>query len=203
VPPAPRRAGLAWPAFRRAHADGLPACDLFAVETAWLQVVSVLFYIQVPTRRVCLTGCSARPTADGVTRQARDVTCDLDGAGIRPTVPLRDRGARFSPSLDGVFAARGTRVVRTPVRAPRANAFAARRAGAVRRDRLDRLLVLGPRHLERVLHEDAGHHDTARPRRALRSRSPLPQGQPGALEGPVRRHDRLGGVPHEYPRCAA
>ncbi len=105
VPPAPRRAGLAWPAFLRAHADGLLACDFFAVETARLQVVYALFFIHVCTRRVFLAGCTAHPTAAGVTQQARNVTGDLDEAGIRPTVLLRDRDAKFPPAFDGVFAA--------------------------------------------------------------------------------------------------
>ena len=151
VPPAPRRAALTWPAFLRAHADGLLACDFFAVETVRLQVVYALFFIQVCTRRVFLAGCTAHPTAAWVTQQARNVTYDLDEAGIRPTVLLRDRDAKFPPAFDGVFAAPGTRVVQTPVRAPRANAFAERWVGTVRRDCLVWLLVFGPRHVERVL----------------------------------------------------
>jgi hypothetical protein len=203
VPPAPRRAGLAWPAFLRAHADGLLACDFVAVETARLQVVYALFFIQVCTRRVFLAGCTAHPTAAWVTQQARNVTCDLGEAGIRPTVLLRDRDAKFPPAFDGVFAAQGVRVVRTPVRAPRANAFAERWVGTARRDCLDWLLLLGPRHLERALHEYVDHYNRARPHRALHLRPPIPAEQPAAPGGPVVRLDRLGGVLHEYTRCAA
>jgi hypothetical protein len=76
----------------------------------------------------------------------------------------------------------------------------------VRRDCLDWLLILGPRHLERVLREDVDHYNHARPHRALKLRPPLPRGQPVAplrpLE-PVVRRDRLGGLLHEYSRCAA
>jgi hypothetical protein len=95
VPPAPRRAALTWPAFLRAHADGLLACDFFAVETVRLQVVYALFFIQVCTRRVVLAGCTAHPTAAWVAQQARNVTCDLDEAAIQPTVLLRDRDAKW------------------------------------------------------------------------------------------------------------
>jgi len=203
VPPAPRRAGLAWPALRRAHAAGLLACDVFAVETARLQVVYALFFIHVCTRRVFLAGCTAHPTAAWVTQQARHVTCDLAEAGIRPTVLLRDRDAEFPPAFDGVFAARGARVVRTPVRAPRANAFAERWVGPARRDGLDWLLLLGPRHLERVLRAYVDHDNRARPHRALHLRPPLPRKQPSVSRGPVVPLERLGGVLHEYLRCAA
>ena len=203
VPPAPRRAGLAWPAFLRAHAAGLLACDFFSVETVRLQVLYALFFIDVGTRRVFVAGCTAHPTAAWVTQQARDLTWALDEAGVRPTVLLHDRDARFSSSFDAIFTGQGVRVIRTPVRAPQANAFAERWVGTVRRECLDWLLILGPRHLEGVLGEYVGHYNAARPHRALALRPPLPRGQPVAPTAPVRRHDRLGGLLHEYSRCAA
>ena len=203
VPPAPRRAGLAWPAFLRAHATGLLACDFFTVETVRLRTLYVLFFLEVHSRRVFVTGCTAHPTAARVTQQARDVCWELAEAGARPAVLLRDRDAKFPPAFDAVFAGRAVRVVRTPVRTPQANAFAERWVGTVRRDCLDWLLILGPRHLEHVLREYVRHYNVARPHRALQLRPPLPRGQPFAAVGPVRRHDRLGGVLHEYSRCAA
>jgi hypothetical protein len=178
VPPAPRRAGLAWPAFLRAHAAGLLACDFFGVETARMQLLYVLFFIEVRTRRVFITGCTTHPTAAWVAQQARNVTCDLDEAGIRPTVLLRDRHTKFPPAFDGIFAAQGTRVVRTPVRAPRANAFAERWVGTVRRDCLDWVLVLGPRHLEQVLREYVHHYNWARPHRPSRCGRRCPVASP-------------------------
>jgi hypothetical protein len=203
VPPAPRRAGLAWSAFLRAHAARLLACDFFAVETVRLQVIYVLFFLEVQSRRVFVTGCTAYPTAAWMTQQARNLTWALDAAGVRPALLLHDRDAKFSSSFDAVFTGQAVRVVRTPARAPRANAFAERWVGTVRRDCLDWLLILGPRHLEEVLQEYAGHYNHVRPHRALQLRPPLPRGQPVAAVGPVRRHDRLGGVLHEYSRCAA
>jgi hypothetical protein len=203
VPPAPRRAGLAWSAFLRAHADGLLACDFFVVETVRLQVLYVLFFLQVQTRRVFLAGCTAHPTAAWATQQARDLTWALDAAGVRPTLLLRDRDAKFSSAFDAVFAAERVRVVRTPVRAPRANAFAERWVRTVREDCLDWLLILGEHHLRRVLHEYVGHYNRSRPHRALSLRAPLSAGQPITATGEVIRHDRLGGLIHEYERAAA
>jgi putative transposase len=120
---------LAWTAFLRAHAAGLLACDFFWIETVRLQTLDVLFILEVQTRRVVVAGCTARPTAAWVTQQGRNVCWDLAAAGRPPTVLGRDRDATFAPAFDAVFAAEGVRVVRTPVRAPRANAFAERWVG--------------------------------------------------------------------------
>ena len=203
VPPAPRRAGLAWAAFLRAHAAGLVACDFFAVETVRLEVLYVLFFLHVQSRRVFVAGCTAHPTAAWTAQQARNITWDLAEVRIRPTVLLRDRDAKFPPAFDAAFAAQGARVVRAPFRAPRANAFAERWVGTIRRECLDWLLILGTRHLEHAVREYARHYNAARPHRALALRPPLPRGQPVAPTAPVRRHDRLGGLLHEYSRCAA
>jgi hypothetical protein len=203
VPPAPRRAGLAWPAFLRAHAAGLVACDVFAVETVRLVVLYVLCFLHVQTRRGFVAGCTARPTAAWVAQQARTITRDVAEAGIRPTILLRDRDAKFPPAFDAAFTTQGARVVQAPFRAPRANAFAERWVGTVRREGLDWLLVLGPRHLAHAVREDVRHSSAARPHRALQRHPPLPRGQPVELGGPVLRHDRLGGVLHAYSRRAA
>jgi len=102
-----------------------------------------------------------------------------------------------------VFAAQGVRVVRTPVRAPRANAFAERWVGTVRRECLDWQLITGERHLQRVLREYVEHYNAARPHRALRLHPPFGPPTRGAGSGDVQRRDRLGGLLHEYHRAAA
>jgi putative transposase len=181
----------------------LLACDFFCVETVRLQALYVLFFVEGHTRRVFLAGCTAHPTAAWVTQQARDLTWALDEAGARPTVLLRDRDAKFPPAFDAIFTGQAVQVVRTPVRVPQANAVAERWVGTVRREGLDWLLILGPRHLEQILREYVDRYNAARPHRALRLLPPLPRGQPVAPAGPVRRLDRLGGLLHEYSRCAA
>jgi putative transposase len=204
VPPAPRRAGLSWSAFLRAHAAGLLACDFFTVETVRLQTLYVLFFLEVRTRRVVVAGCTAHPTASWVTQQARNLTWDLTAAGVHATLLVRDRDAKFVPAFDAVFAEQGMRVVQTPVRAPTANAFAERWVGTVRRECLDRLLIASERHLRRVLHQFTHHYNTARPHRALQLHPPHgpPPERPGR-RGAVCRRDRLDGLIHEYERAAA
>jgi putative transposase len=206
LPPAPRRAGLSWRAFLRAHAQGVLACDFFTVETVGLQTLFVLFFIEFQTRRVFVAGCTEHPSAAWVTQQARNLVWYLDEAERRPTLLIRDRDAKFTASFDAVFRAEDVRVVRTPAQAPRANAIAERWVGTVRRECLDWLLIRGRGHLEQVLGEDVAHYNMARPHRALALRAPLARGQPvqptNRVEEIIRR-DRLGGLIHEYELPAA
>jgi putative transposase len=203
VPPAPQRGGLAWPLFLRSQARDVLACDFFTVETVRLQVLHVLFFIELHTRRVFLAGCTESPTAAWVAQQARNLAWDLDEAGARLAVLVRDHDGKFPPSFDTVFASLGARVVRTPPRAPRANAVAERWVGTVRRECLDRQLILGPRHAEAVLREFVEHDNLARPHRALDLRPPLAREHPVLATGAVVRRDRLSGLIHEYERRAA
>jgi hypothetical protein len=203
VPPAPRRAGLSWGAFLRAHAGALLECDFFTVDTARLQTLHVLFFVEVRTRRVFVAGCTAHPTAAWATQPARNLVWELEEAGVRPTVLIRDRDGKFPRAFDDVFRSDGVRVVRAPFRAPRARAHAERWVGTVRRECLDRLLILGQRHLARVLQEYVDRYNAGRPHRALQLRAPVPRGQRGSAVGEVVRRDRLGGLVHEYERLAA
>jgi putative transposase len=203
VPPAPRRAGLSWRAFLRAHAGTVLECDCFVVETVRLQTLHVLFFIELHTRHVFVSGCTPHPTAAWVTQQARNLLWAWDEARVRPRILIRDRDAKFARPFDDVFRAEGIRVVRAPFRAPRARARAERWVGTVRRECLDWLLVVGQRHLERVLREYVEHYNAARPHRALQLRTPLARGRPGSPVGEIVRRDPLGGLIHEYERLAA
>ena len=126
----------------------------------------------------------------------------MDDAGIRPTVLLRDRDVKFPGAFDAAFAGQGVRVVRTPPQAPRANAFAERWVGTIRRECLDWLLIMGERHLGQVVQEYGRHYNAARPHRALALQPPLPRAAPPVTVGAPVRHSRLGGLIHEYERAA-
>jgi transposase InsO family protein len=117
---------------------------------------------------------------------------------------IRDRDAKFTAVFDAVFAAEAMEVLVTPVRAPRANAYAERWVGTVRREVLDRMLILGCRQLRSVLAEYADHYNGHRPHRALGQAPPLEPDEPVALApaGRILRRDRLGGLIHEYAQVA-
>ncbi len=119
---------------------------------------------------------------------------------------IHDRDSKFTAAFDEVFRSDGIRTIRTPIRAPRANAFIERWTGTVRRECLDRLLIVNRRHLERVLPIYIRHYNEHRPHRSLDQRPPIeeppPQSEAFAALDRVRRRDVLGGLIHEYKEAA-
>jgi transposase InsO family protein len=200
--PAPRRGGPSWREFLRAQAAGVVACDFFTVESLFLRRYYVFFFIAHASRRVCFAGCTTNPSGAWVTQQARNLGLDLSDRGVR--FLIRDRDSKYSAAFDEVLRSERIRTAKTPVRAPRANAIAERFVRTVRSECLDWLLILNRRHLERVLRVYVDHYNTQRPHRGVGLRPPGPTNL-GATptRGEVRRHDRLGGLIHEYYRAAA
>jgi len=201
--PTPRRSGPAWREFLRAQAAGIVARDFFCVETALLRRYYVLFFIELQTRRVHLAGITANPDGSWVTQQARNFS--LAGALGDVRFLIRDRDTRFVAGFDEVFRTDGIEVILTPFRSPQANAHAERFVRSVRTECLDWMLILGPRHLDRVLRIYVEHYNTQRPHRALGRCPPLAT-QPPAPPTPqvtLERRDQLGGLLHEYHVAAA
>jgi putative transposase len=203
VGPSPRRDGPSWSEFLRAQAHGIIACDFFTVETVWLQTLYVLFWIEHGSRRVRLAGATANPDSLWVTQQARNLAVDEQLGNVR--FLIHDRDAKFCGPFDAIFASEAVRVIETPLRAPRANAVAERWVRSVRTECLDHLLVLGCKHLERVLCGYVAHYNAERPHRSLALAPPARE--PPPIEAcplvDVRRRDVLGGVIHEYYAVAA
>ena len=151
-----------------------------------------------------ILGVTAHPTAAWLTQQARNLLMDLDDAGRRFRFLIRDRDAKFTTAFDAVFTAIDIRIIKTPVRAPRANAIAERFVGTIRRELLDRLLIINQRHATAVLRQYERHYNDHRPHRTLGQAAPqrpLPEHTTTDLQR-VRRRDRLGGLIHEYQQVA-
>ena len=108
-------------------------------------------YISIGTRRVEYLACTSSPNAASIAQQARNLLMDLDDRGQRVRFLIHDRDTKFTRAFDGVFQSEGISIIRTPIRAPNANAYAERWVGSVRRESLDRLLIFGRRQLEHVL----------------------------------------------------
>ena len=205
IEPAPRRSSETWRAFLRSQASGMIACDFFTVETVLLRRLYVLVFIELATRKVYLAGVTANPTGEWATQQARNVIDAFSSRSESIRFLIHDRDSKFTAAFDEVFRSEAIRIVRTPVRAPRANAYMERWIGSIRRECLDRLLIFNRRHLERVLPVYVHHHNAHRPHRSLNQQAPdlrEPPLRPVARLDDVRRRDVLGGLIHEYTAAA-
>jgi putative transposase len=203
VDPAPRRAGPTWQQFLATQAHTIVACDFFTVDTVFLKRIYVLFFLELATRRVHVVGVTEHPTGAWVAQQAGNLLIDLDQRADRLRFLLRDRDATFTAAFDTVFTAAGIEVIRTPPQAPRANAFAERWVGTVRRECTDRILIVGARHLAAVLASYTSHYNQHRPHRSLGQRPPQPLPKVASLTATsAQRHCILGGLINEYSQAA-
>jgi putative transposase len=146
---------------------------------------------------------TAYPTGPWTAQQARNLLMDLGGRAARFSFLIRDRDSKFTTVFDEVFADNGVRIIKTPVRSPRANSFAERYAGTLRRECLDHLLIYGERHLRRILAEYARHYNEQRPHQSREQRPPLHEpGHTVDITGRIRRRQIVHGLINQY-RIAA
>jgi transposase InsO family protein len=204
IDPAPRRSGPSWRQFLRAQAAGIVAVDFLHVDTVLLRRLYVLVFIEHGTRRMHLGGVTASPTGEWTAQQARNLALSLGERFEDVKFLIRDRGSNFTASFDAVFQAGGTRILRTAVQAPRMNATCERLVGTLRRELLDRVLILGEAHLRTILAEYQGHYNTARPHQGIAQRVPDGGHLTVADLGRIRIHRKpvLGGLINEYSRAA-
>jgi transposase InsO family protein len=201
--PAPRRSGPTWRHFLSAQAHAILAIDFAHVDTVFLRRLYILVMIEHDRRRVHLAGITAHPTGAWVTQQARNLLIDLGDRADRFRFLIRDRDSKFTAAFDAVFAGADVQIIRTPVRAPRANAIAERFVGTLRRECPDHILITGPRHLDVVLREYVQHYNAHRPHRSLSQRPPGGgTARPCGAASHVLRQTRLGGLVHEYVQVA-
>jgi hypothetical protein len=167
-----------------------------------------LFFIELGTRRVHFAGCTAHPTGEWITQQARNLTWALqeqhgeqDG-GLGMLYLIHDRDAKFTSSFGRVFEAEGIQIIKTPYRAPKANAFAERWIRSAREECLDKVLILGEEHLRWALLEYVSYYNHRRPHQGIEQCCPIPI-EGGRQEGAVKCRNVLGGIIHDYHREAA
>jgi transposase InsO family protein len=199
----PRPAGQRWATFLRNHSRETWACDFLQLTDLVFRPVFAFFVVELGSRRVVHACVTRAPTDVWVAQQLREATPE----GVGPRFLVHDHDAKCGPAFARVAAASGIEVIRTPVRAPRANAVCERFLGSVRRECLDRIFILDERHLGRVLTEYVGYFNRARPHQGIGQRTPLPPAavgrapQPHAI-GDVIAVPVLGGLHHEYCHAA-
>jgi putative transposase len=143
----------------------------------------MLVFIEHGTRRMHLGGVTEYPTGEWTVQQARNLAMSLGERFEDIKFLIRDHGPNFTASFDAVFQTTGARILRTAVQAPRMNATCERLAGTLRRELLDRVLILGERHLRAVLTDYQAHYNTARPHQGIAQR--LPDDEPDAPRATV------------------
>jgi len=170
----------------------------------FLKRLYVFFVMEIETRRVHILGVTAGPTGAWTAHQARNLFMDLGERAAHFRFLIRDRDSKFTPVFDEVFAGNGMRIIKTPVRSPRANSFSERFVGTLRRECLDHLLIYGEQHLRHVLTEYAQHYNDHRPHQAREQRPPLhePDSQAIDMTARINRRRAVQGLISEYRRAA-
>jgi len=203
IGPAPRRTGPTWKQSLTAQARGIIAADFFHVDTVLLRRLYALIVIEHGTRRAHLAGITANPDGSWTTQAARNLMLDLGQRAATAKFLVRDRAGQFTSSFDAAFTAEGIRILDGPPQAPKANAICERIIGTLRRELLDRLLIVNEHHLRQVLTKYLQHYNTARPHRSLGQLTPAqadshPPDPVNLAEHRIRRKQILGGLTCEY-----
>jgi putative transposase len=190
----------------RAQATSVIAADFFTVDTVWLERLYVLFFIEVGSRRVHLAGARHTPTPNGSRNRRGKWPGRSPNGRIRFAFWSAIAIASFTDGFDAVFEAENIRIIRTPIQVPEANGIAERFVRTARSECLDWLLILSARHLESALTVFLDHDNGWRPDRSLDLAPPNGRTAAATWTGTqpitLKRHDRLGGLLHEYERAA-
>jgi putative transposase len=193
-----------WQTFVRNHAQSLLACDFLVVVTARFRLLYVFVLMEIDTRKILQCKVTAHPAAAWTLQQFREaLPSDHENKLL-----IHDRDSIFSTEVDAQLRSFGLKSLKTPVRAPKANAHCERLIGTIRREFLDFVIPLGERHLRRLMREWVAHYNQARPHSSLGPGTPegirlvqSPQsGERHILPHNVRVLGRpiLGGLHHEY-----
>ena len=197
-PPSPR-----WRAFLKQHARDIWACDFLTVRTLTFQTLYVFFLIHHATREIVQVRVTSHPTAAWTGQQLVNACFHR----APPRFLIRDRDRIYGHEFRGKAGALGIREIRTPVRAPKANAIAERFVGTLCRECLDHVFVFNARHLQKTVAEFIQYYNTHRPHRSLNQQPPRPEPTaafPASTDPPGRilAEAVLGGLHHVYKRAA-
>ena len=191
----PRKSMQTWGIFLKNHAHETWACDFLQTYDLWFRTLFVFFIIELGSRRVVHFAVTYSPTDVWVAQQLREAT-PFD---MRPRFLIRDNDRKYGTEF--ARAASGIEVLRTPIRAPKANAVCERFLGSVRRECLDHVLILNERQLHRVLKEYVHYFNTARPHQGRNGQCPIQLDSP-STGNKITAFPVLNGLHHDYRRSA-
>jgi len=190
-----------WRQFLHQHANEIWACDLFTVQTIWFRTLYVFFVIHHGSRELVHTRVTAHPNSEWLAQQI------LEACGISREPPrylIHDRDGCFGASFNRRLGSLCIKQIRTPVKAPKANAIAERWVRTIRNEYLDHRLIMSHQHLQRLLAEFIAYYNRWRPHRSLGQIAPCPH----VKESPVKSAKHLianpvlGGLHHVYQWAA-
>ena len=205
IEPAPERSKRTpWGKFLKAHWAAIAAADFFTVEVlscVGLIRYVVFFVIDLPTRKVEIAGIAPIPDGLWMEQVARNLIDDFSGFRREKRFLIHDRDPLFTRGFRELLQSAGVTSVRLPPRSPNLNAFAERFVLSIKSECLNRLVILGERHLRRAIAEYVEHYHLERTHQGLHNR--LIDGVPEHGSGTVARRERLGGILSHYYREAA
>ena len=171
------------------------------VSDLWFRPLYLFFIIELASRRIVHFGVTRSPTDEWVAQQLREAT----PFGQARHFLIRDRDSKYGQAFTRVAVGTSIEVLKTPYRAPTANAICERFLGSVRRECLDHILVLGELHLHRVLREYVAYFNRARPHQGMAQQIPeaSPSGPERQGKGKIIAFPVLNGLHHDYRRAAA
>jgi putative transposase len=197
----PRQRGQNWATFLQNHAKDRWACDFLQVTDLFFRSLFAFFILDMSSRRVIHVGVTRSPTDAWTAQQLREAT----PYGQGPKYLIRDRDSKFGSCFARVAATSGIKILKTPYKAPRANAICERFLGSVRRECLDHLFILQEKQLQRVLGAYVQYFNQARPHQGIRQQIPQRFGDsvpPDRNGGKILALPVLGGLHHDYRRSA-
>jgi len=201
LPASVRGGSIGWRHLMAHYKEQILATDFFTVETIRLRTLYVLFFIELGTRGVHISGVTLNPDGAWTAQQARQLVWEMEDRKDEFHFLIHDNDTKFTDKFDAVFRSEGMRVIRTPYQAPNANAFAERWVRTVREEFLDHILVLNEAHLRNVLREYVeDYYNSARPHQGIGQGITWPRGQPVG-SGAVQKRRVLGGIIHDYYRA--
>ncbi len=197
----PRPHGQTWATFLQNHANDIWACDFLQVPDIFFRPVFAFFITELGSRHIVHVGVTRSPTDEWVAQQLREATPFREA----PQYLIRDNDAKYGAHFNAIATGTGIEVLRTPIKAPRANAICERLLGSIRRECVDHIVILSEAHVRRVLMEYVRYFNQSRPHQGINQQVPEPDessGPPMTATSKVIAFPVLGGLHHAYRMVA-
>jgi putative transposase len=198
MPRPSQRPNQNWSIFLKNHSQEIWACDYFGVTDIFFRQLYAFVIVELSSRRIVHMGVTRHPTDEWTAQQLKEATPFEQ----RPKYLIRDNDRKFGPQFQVVADSTGIEILKTPIKAPNANAVCERLVGSFRRECLDSFLILSERHPSKVLKEYREFYNNSRPHQGIGQDIPIRTQTLPAQKGEIVVLPVLGGLHHTYQRAA-